>query len=323
MTRAAYITRLGPPEEIRWGELRDAPAGPTDVVVRTEAVAVNRVDTLIRSGAYATPTPFPFVVGRDLVGEVITAGPGFAVGDRVWCNSMGHRGRQGSFAERVVVPAERLYPLPDGVDAVAAVAVLHPAATAYLALFRHAGLRAAGDETVYVGGAAGNIGDALVRMASAAGARVIATARPEDAERCRAAGADAVIDYRDPDLAARVREAAPGGVDVHIDTSGRNDLEVAVELLAHGGRIVLIAGWGTSAPLPVNSLYVRDGRVLGFVISNASVAELADAAGAINRMLADGSLRPRIADVLPLAQAAEAHRQMEAGRVRGRLVLRP
>jgi 2-desacetyl-2-hydroxyethyl bacteriochlorophyllide A dehydrogenase len=313
VTRAAYITRLGPPEEIRWGELPDSPAGPADVVVRTEAVAVNRVDALIRSGGYATPTPFPFVVGRDLVGDVARPGPGFAVGDRVWCNSMGHRGRQGSFAERVVVPAERLYPLPDGVDAVDAVAVLHPAATAYLALFRHAGLRVG--ETVYVGGAAGNVGDALVRMASAAGARVIAAARPDDAERCRAAGADVVVDYRDP----RVREP----VDVYIDTSGRNDLVAAVELLAPGGRIVLIAGWGTRSELPVSSLYVKDGRVLGFVISNASVAELAEAAGTINRMLADGSLRPRIADVMPLAQAAEAHRRIEAGQVRGRLVLRP
>jgi NADPH:quinone reductase-like Zn-dependent oxidoreductase len=86
--------------------------------------------------------------------------------------------------------------------------------------------------------------------------------------------------------------------------------------------IVLIAGWGTAAALPVSSLYVRDGRVLGFVISNASVTELAEAAAAINRMLADGSLPARVTDVLPLEQAAEAHRRMEAG-LKGRLVLRP
>lgn len=321
MRGAAYITRLGPPEEIRWGELPDPAAGPGDVVVRTLAVAVNPVDTLVRSGRYRTPTPFPFVVGRDLVGEVVRAGPGFAEGDRVWCNSLGHGGRQGSFAERVAVPADRLYPLPDGVGVEESVAVLHPAATAYLALFRHARLRLG--ETVYVAGAAGNVGDALVRMATAAGARVIASARPEDEGRCRTAGAVAVVDYGDPSLPARVSEAAPGGVDVHVDTSGRHDLGAAVGLLAQGGRIVLLAGPGARSELPVGPLYFRDGRVLGFAISNASVADLAEAARAVNALLAGGALPARIAAVLPLHEAAEAHRRLEAGGVRGRLVLRP
>jgi 2-desacetyl-2-hydroxyethyl bacteriochlorophyllide A dehydrogenase len=321
VTRAAYITGLGPPSQIRWGELPDSPAGPADVVVRTEAVAVDPVDTLVRSGRYPTLTPFPFVIGRDLVGEVVRPGPGFAAGQRVWCNSMGHGGRQGSFAERVVVPAERLYPLPPAAGAVEAVAVLHPAATAHLALFRHAGLRPG--ETVYVAGAAGNVGDALVRMAAAAGAHVVASARAEDEDRCREAGATTVADYRDPSLPARIRAAAPEGVDVHIDTSGHHDLETAVGLLARGGRIVLLAGMGARAELPVGPLYVKDGRLLGFVISNASAADLSRAAVTINRMLEDGSLPARIAGVLPLREAAEAHRRLEAGQVRGRLVLRP
>ena len=150
--RAAYITELGPADAIRVGELPTPVPGPTDVLVRVELVVVDPVDTLVRSGAYRTPTPFPFVVGRDLVGTVAEAGAGaagFAPGDRVWCNSLGHDGRQGSFAEFAVVPAERLYHLPDGADPVASVAVLHPAATAYLALFRHGRLRPG--ESVYVG----------------------------------------------------------------------------------------------------------------------------------------------------------------------------
>jgi NADPH:quinone reductase-like Zn-dependent oxidoreductase len=321
MTRAAYITRLGPPEEIRWGELPGPVAGPEDVIVRTLAVAVNPVDTFVRSGRYATPTPFPFVVGRDLVGEVVRPGPGFSAGDRVWCNSLGHGGRQGSFAEHVAVPADRLYRLPDGAGAEESVAVLHPAATAYLALFRHARLRLG--ETVYVAGAAGNVGDALVRLATAAGARVIASARPEDEERVRSAGAVAVCDYRGPSLPARLREAAPDGVDVHVDTSGRHDLAAAVDLLARGGRVVLLAGTDARATLPVGPLYVKDGRLLGFVISNAPVADLAEAARAINALLAAGALPARIAGVLPLREAAEAHRRLESGTVRGRLVLRP
>jgi NADPH:quinone reductase-like Zn-dependent oxidoreductase len=150
--RAAYITELGPAEAIRVGELPVPVPGPTGVLVRVEVVVVDPVDTMVRSGAYRTPTPFPFVVGRDLVGTVAEVGAGvagFPAGDRVWCNSLGHGGRQGSFADYAVVPGERLYHLPAGVDPVGAVAVAHPAATAYLALFRHGGLRPA--EAVYVG----------------------------------------------------------------------------------------------------------------------------------------------------------------------------
>jgi NADPH:quinone reductase-like Zn-dependent oxidoreductase len=98
-------------------------------------VAVNPVDTYVRTGRSRTPVAFPFVVGRDLVGTVAAVGSEavpFRVGDRVWCNSLGHEGRQGSFAELAVVPADRLYPLPQGVDPGLAVAVAHPAGTAYL-----------------------------------------------------------------------------------------------------------------------------------------------------------------------------------------------
>src|ERR671923_2177894 len=134
---AAYVTELGPPDRIRVGELPLPPLGPTDVLVAVEALAVNHVDTFVRSGRWRTPTPFPFVVGRDLVGRVVEAGEGavgFAPGERVWCNSMGHAGRQGAFATEVVVPAERLFHVPDGpdgsgLDPVDAVAVLHPATT--------------------------------------------------------------------------------------------------------------------------------------------------------------------------------------------------
>jgi NADPH:quinone reductase-like Zn-dependent oxidoreductase len=319
--RAAYITQLGPPEVIRVGELPVPVPGPTDVLVRVEVVAVDPVDTLVRSGAYRTPTPFPFVVGRDLVGTVAEVGDGvagFAAGDRVWCNSLGHGGRQGSFAEYAVVPAERLYHLP-AVDPVAAVAVLHPGATAYLALFRHGGLRPT--ETLYVAGAAGNVGTALTSLARAGGARVLAGARPEDAGWCRAAGAAEVVDYRDPDLAGRLAELAPGGIDLYVDTSGHLDLAAAIDLLADRGRIVLMAGRSQRLTLPVGPLYTHSRRILGFVISLASTAELAEAAAVLNDRLAAGDLPARIRAVWPLERAAEAHQAVERGE-RGRTVLR-
>jgi NADPH:quinone reductase-like Zn-dependent oxidoreductase len=320
--RAAYITELGPADAIRVGELPVPVPGPTDVLVRVEVVVVDPVDTMVRSGAYRTPTPFPFVVGRDLVGTVAQVGAGvvgFTAGDRVWCNSLGHGGRQGTFAEYAVVPAERLYHLPAGVDPVAAVAVLHPAATAYLALFRHGGLRPT--ETLYVGGAAGNVGTALTSLARAAGARILAGARPEDDGWCRAAGAAEVVDYRDPGLAGRLAALAPAGIDLYVDTSGHLDLPGAIDLLADQGRIVLMAGGDQRLTLPAGPLYTHGRSILGFVISLATTADLAEAAAVLNDRLAAGDLPARVRVVWPLERAAESHRAVERGE-RGRTVLR-
>jgi NADPH:quinone reductase-like Zn-dependent oxidoreductase len=319
--RAAYITEFGAPEVIRYGTLPIPPIGPTDVLLRTEAVVVNPVDCLIRAGVYRTPTPFPFVVGRDVAGVVAAVGAGvvgFAVGDRVWSNSLGHGGRQGSFSDHVVVAAERCYHLPDTVSAEAAVAVFHPAATAYLALFRHAGVQPG--ETVYVGGGGGNVGRAAVELAAVAGARVIASARAEDFDDCAALGASAVVDYRDG--AGAVAKAAPEGVNVYFDTSGHHDFTAALDVLAPGGRIVLMAGTAT-VPLPVSAFFQRNASLLGFVISDASVSDLAAAAALINKRLAAGGLEPRIVSRMTLADTAEAHRLVNQRSVRGRIVLHP
>jgi NADPH:quinone reductase-like Zn-dependent oxidoreductase len=320
--RAAYVTQLAPPELIRVGELPVPTIGPTEVLVEVETVAVNPVDAYIRSGVWRTPTPFPFVIGRDLVGTVAATGQGvtgFETGQRVWCNSLGHAGRQGSFSEYACVPAERLYHLPDAADPVEAVSLFHPAATAELALRVHGGLQAG--ETVLVGGGAGNVGSAAVRLAAMAGARVLATCRPDDVAHCLEDGAGAALDYRDPALGERLRELVPDGIDLQVDTSGRIDLELAIGAMAVRGRLVLLAGARARPVLPVWSLYTRDGRIHGFVISRATVDELAAAAATINRCLAAGSLRARVDRVLPLERAAEAHRLVEEG-LRRRVVVR-
>jgi NADPH:quinone reductase-like Zn-dependent oxidoreductase len=323
--RAAFIERRGPAVEIKIGDQPVPGIGPADVLVRVEAVAVNQVDTFVRSGAYQTPLPFPFVVGRDLVGTVVARGPGvagFHVGDRVWSNSLGHRGRQGAAAEYAAVDATRVYPVPAGLDAAAMAAVVHPAATAYLALHVHGGLRSG--DTVLVAGAAGHVGRAATVMAARAGARVVATAGASDFDLCRGLGADIVVDYRHPDLAHMIALAAPDGVDLHLDTSGHHDLAAAVTLMASRGRIVVMAGLDARPVLPIGSLYTRDVRIVGFAISNASTADLAAAARRVNQLVADGVLDAGPVEVLPLSAAASAHRRVERGEVRGkRLVLVP
>jgi NADPH:quinone reductase-like Zn-dependent oxidoreductase len=317
--RAAFIERPGAAADIRFGVIPDPAPGPTDVLVDVIATTVNHVDTFVRSGRFRTLLPWPFVVGRDLVGRVARAGPGstgFAEGELVWCNSLGHGGRQGSAAERAVVPADRLYRLPDGVDPETAVTVAHPAATAYLALFTHGRLRAG--ETVLVEGAAGNVGAALVVLAAAAGAKVVATSAAADADFVKRLGAAQVLDYRDPGLSGRVREACPAGADLHVDTSGRNELEWVLPLLARRGRTVVLAGAARRPVLPAGELYMSDCSVVGFAISHATAAELAEAAALINRLTVDGRLFPRAVVPLRLDQAAEAHRLIEAGELHGR-----
>ena len=320
---AAYIDAVGPLDAIRIGELPVPALGPGDVLVAVQAVSVNPVDTYVRSGRYVTPIPMPFIVGRDLVGTVADVGPavdGFAPGDQVWCNSLGHAGRQGASTTLAVVDADRLYHLPDGVNPETAAAVAHPAVTAFLGWFVRARIRPGW--TVFVGGGAGNVGISAIQMARRGGARVLASARDATADRCRTAGADVVVDYRSPDLADQLRAAAPDGVDVFWDTSGSNDTSLAAAILAVGGRILITA---SRAPTTVTfaPLYQRDITIDGFVLSRAPVEHLAAAAQLINQMLADGSLTARITDRLPLAEATEAHRRLEAGGLDGRLLLIP
>ncbi|WP_330308309.1 MULTISPECIES: NADPH:quinone reductase [unclassified Streptomyces] len=317
--RAAYAEQLGPPDVIRYGQLAAPVPGPDEVLVDVRATTVNPVDTFVRSGVFRTPLEFPFVIGRDLVGTVASPGGGFAVGDAVWCNSLGHGGRQGAAAEQAVVPVDRLYRLPPGVAPEIAVAVVHPAATAYLALFTHGGL--CPGETVLVAGAAGNVGAALVVLAVRAGARVIATAAARDHDYCRSLGAAEIVDYRDLDLTRRLAELAPAGVDVHVDTSGRNDLTSAVALLAHRGRIVLLAGAKDEPVLPVGPLYMKDASVRGFAISHATPSELASAATTINDLLSRGLLHPRAMEPLPLSTAADVHHRMERGELHGKRIV--
>ncbi|MFD9966463.1 NADPH:quinone reductase [Amycolatopsis sp. NPDC058986] len=315
---AGFVEHLGGPDEIRFGELPEPRPGPSDVLVEVLATTVNHVDTFIRSGLVPVPVTFPFVLGRDLVGRVLEAGPGapgFADGDLVWCNSLGHGGRQGAAAERVVVPADRLYPLPPDTDPVDAVAVVHPAATAYLALVTHGRVRAG--ETVVIAGAAGNVGSALVELAVEAGAKVIATASGADLEYCLGLGASAAYDYHDPRLPGCLR----GVADLHIDTSGTNDFDAAVEMLAFRGRIVLLAGAQSRPVLPAGELYTHDRSVIGFAISNATSAELAEAAVALNRHFARGGLRPRIVELGSLGELAGAHRRLERGELHGRRIV--
>jgi NADPH2:quinone reductase len=329
--KAAFIKQTGPPENITYSDLpRPEPRG-TEVLVRIGAVAVNPVDTYIRSGAIPAQLPLPFIVGCDLAGVVAAVGPQadrYRPGDRVWGTNQGLLGRQGTFAEYCAVEQRWLYPTPDSVNDDSAAACALAGVTAHLGLFREARLRSG--ETMFVHGGSGGVGSMVVQMAKAAGARVITTGgSPEKVAACKRLGADLAVDYRTEDVDAALRQFAPEGANVFWETQREPNFDQIVSRMAERGRIVVMAGRDARPQFPVGPFYVKGCSLHGFVMFKASAEELEACAKDMNRWLAEGELRAQIGRVLPLAETAAAHRLQEentlgkAGTLIGKIVLKP
>lgn len=323
--KAAYVERLGPPENIRFGELPAPDVGPSDVLIKTTAVCVDPVDTLIRSGQLPEDLPFPFIVGRDMAGVVRAVGSAvrrFVPGDRVWCNNQGHHGRQGTFAELIAIPEDLLYPLPPGVDDRAAVAFVHSGLKACLGL-QAAALRSG--EVLFIKGGAANVGSAALQLAHARGARVIATAgNDEGLAWCRNLGAERAIHHATEDVDRAIAEVAPEGVNVYWDTSAHPDFDQAVARMAPRGRMVVMSGFVDRPPFPVGPFYVKRCSMHGIALTYDTHTELRACADEMNRWMAHGRLRVRIGRVLPLSAAASAHRLIEEhAPLAGKVVLVP
>jgi NADPH2:quinone reductase len=323
--RAAYIEEIGPPENIRFGELPLPHLGPADVLVKVSAVCVDPIDTYIRSGKFPLTLPFPFIIGRDLLGIVAQCGSKvtrFRPGDRAWCNNQGYDGRQGTFAEYAAVPENLLYHLPTNAAPNEAVAFVHSGLTAHIGLEK---AKLKSGESFFINGGSGNVGSAVLQFAKAQGARAVVTAGTmEGLDWCRNLGADRVVNYRTENVSRTIADFAPAGIDVWWDTSGQPDFDQAMERLARGGRIVLMAGMSARPPLPVGPFYIKGCSMHGFAVTNASSAELQAAADEINRWLPRDRLRVRIDRVLPLSEAATAHRFVEEKvPLAGKIVLTP
>lgn len=329
--KAAYIEQTGPPERIVVGELPQPTLGPSEVLVRVTAAAVNPVDTYIRGGANYWELPRPFIVGCDLAGVVERVGEQvrrFAPGDRVWGSNQGLLGRQGTFAEYCAVEECWLYQTPPGVDDQVAAATALVGITAHLGLFREANLQPG--QTICVRGGTGGVGSVVIQMAKLSGARVIATGgSPGKVARCRELGADAAVNYRTEDLVSAVREFAPGGVDVFWEVLQEPNFDEMIACLADRGRILLMAGRDARPPFPVGPFYVKGCSMHGFVMFQASADVQRACADDINRWLGERRLAANISHVLPLADAARAHRLQEestvqrSGELAGKIVVLP
>jgi NADPH:quinone reductase len=324
--KAAYVDKPGPADSIRYGDLPAPQPKGAEVLVKVGAVDVNPIETYIRSGAVAMPIPLPYIPGCDLAGVVEQVGPTarrFKVGDRVWGSNQSLFGRQGTFAELAAVDECWLYPTPESVSDTQAVATALVGITAHLGLVRDARLQAG--ETLFIHGGTGGVGSMVVQMGKILGARVITTASSDEKlALCREYGADLAINYKTDDIEARVKEFAPGGVDVHWETYRELDFDRTVRMLAPRGRMILMAGRDARPPFPVGPFYVKGCSMHGFAITHATDAELASSAESIVRWFGQGKLQVRIDRVLPLSEAATAHRLVEErAPIAGKIVLVP
>ncbi|MFH8462961.1 medium chain dehydrogenase/reductase family protein [Streptomyces sp. NPDC017991] len=314
-------------------------AGPGQVLIRMEATGVSFAEQQMRRGRYYDQPPFPFVPGYDLVGTVLATGegvePGLA-GTRVAALL-----KTGGWSTHVLVAAADVVEVPDGIGAAQAETLVVNGITAWQMLHRKARVRAG--RTILVHGANGGVGSVLVQLARAAGVKVIGTASARHHEALLAKGV-VPVDYRTEDVAARVRQLAPGGVDAVFDHVGGRGIVDSWRLLAPGGTLVAYGSASTrddegSKHRPVFELLGRvwlwnalpnrrrayffnvwAGRALAKNRFRARLhADLTQVFAAFRR----GEVTAQIAAQLPLVQAAEALRLAESGTVAGKVVLTP
>lgn len=314
---AIVIDKPGGPEVLTWREVPEPRPGPGDVLIDVAASAVNRADVMQRQGLYDPPPgapPYPGLECSGVVAEVGSDVEDFKPGDRVCALLAG-----GGYAERVSVPWQQVMRVPEGVDLVEAAALPEVACTVWSNVFMTARLRKG--ETLLVHGGASGIGTLAVQLAKAFGSHVVVTAgSAEKIARCVELGADEGINYREEDFAERVR------ADVILDIVGGRYLPGNVKALKTGGRLVVIGMQGGSkGELDLGALLVKRASVHGTTLRSRPV----DEKGVIVRGVVEnvwplveaGAIRPVIHARVPLSDAAEAHKFLEAGDHIGKILL--
>lgn len=323
MARVARIEQHGGPEVIQWVDIDLPDPGPGEVRLRATAVGLNFIEIYQRTGLY--PLKLPSGLGGEGAGVIEAIGPGvtgFAIGDRV-----GTFGPIGSYATARNVPADALIPLPDDIDDQTAAAVLLKGGTTEFLIERCA--RVQPGWTVLVHAAAGGVGHLAVGWLKAIGATVIGTVGSADkADRATRAGADHVIQYKDRDIADAVREITGGqGADVSLDGVGASTWDASLKSVRPRGMIVSygnasgpVTGVGLGQLAANGSLFVTRPTMFHYY---ATPEDRAAGFARVFEMLRAGAIKPEIGQTFALEGAAEAHRQLEAGKTEGASVLLP
>jgi NADPH2:quinone reductase len=321
--KAALCKALDGPEAVAIEEIADPTAGPGEVVVRVRAAALNFFDTLITRGKYQTKPALPFSPSGEIAGVVDSLGSGVtgvAVGDRV-AAAVGYGGAR----EKVVVAAQSLIPIPDGVSDEVASAVSVTFGTAIHGLKDRGHVKPG--ETVAILGATGGAGQAAVEIAKLMGARVIAAgSSDEKLEICKSLGADEVVNYDTADLKQALKDLTEGrGVDVVYDCVGGQYAEPAVRALAWEGRFLVVGFAAGDIPkLPLNLLLLKGADAVG-VFWGEAVKRNPERHRAnmieVLQWVADGKLDPRIQATYPLAEIREAIGVLDRREATGKIAL--
>jgi len=321
--KAIQVRKVGGPEALELVDLPVPEPKANEALIGIKAIGVNFIDVYFREGRY--PAQVPFTVGQEAAGIVKAAGDAVTTvkpGDRV-----AYTGLQGSYAEFAVVDASRLVVIPDSLDFENAAAAMLQGMTAHYLCHDTYPLRAG--ETVLIHAAAGGVGLLLVQMAKNIGARVIGTAGSEEkAALAREAGADEVILYSTHDFEAETKRLTEGrGVHVVFDGVGKSTFDKDLDVLRPRGYLVLFGGASGAVPPfdPIilsrkGSLFLTRPTLVHYIVTREELVQRADA---VLSMIASGKLKLRISHKYPLAGAQQAHRDLEARRTTGKVLLIP
>jgi len=321
--RAVRVHKYGGPEVLTLEEIPVPEPKAGEARVEIEAIGVNYIDIYQRTGLY--PLKTPFTLGTEGAGIVDAVGPdvtGVKIGDRV-----GYAMIPGSYAEYVIVPATRLVPIPPNIEARSAAALMLQGMTAHY--LTHSTYALKKGDTALIHAAAGGAGLLLIQIAKQLGATVIGTVSTEaKAKLAKEAGADHVILYTQADFLAEVKKLTDGrGLDVVYDSVGQTTFDKSLDCLRPRGYLVLFGQ--SSGPVPPfdpgklaakGSLFLTRPSLAHYTLERA---ELLQRANDIFNWTAAGKLKVRIDKTFPIAEAAEAHRQLEGRKTTGKVILLP
>ena len=323
--KAIIIDHPGDESVLKPGEIPDPVPGAADLLIAVRCAALNRADIMQRQGFYPPPPGAPDTLGLECAGVVAAVGAevkGWRVGDRVMALLPG-----GGYAEKAVVNFGSAMHVPDGLSDEEAAAIPEVYLTAFLNLFMIGGVKAGQSALVHGGGS--GVGTASIQLLGEAGARSIVTAGSDaKCEQCLKFGADVAINYNAGPFTPQVKTATNNrGVDVILDSIGAAYLSANLEALAQGGALVLIGMMkGMKTEIDLSIVLRRHLRIYGSTLRTRAAADKAQIVSAFlerfGAALEAGRLRPPIYKVLPLEQAAEAHRLMQASEHFGKIVLR-
>jgi putative PIG3 family NAD(P)H quinone oxidoreductase len=323
---AIVCTEPGGPEVMQWQKVPDPTPGPGEVIIEVAAAAVNRADLLQRAGNYPPPAGASDILGLECSGTITSVGAAITldhIGEKVTALLSG-----GGYATKVAVPIGQVMPVPPGITTVDAAALPEVACTVWSNLDMGANL-SEGEWLLIHGGASG-IGTMAIQVARALGARVAVTAGSRaKLDACARLGAEVLINYKEQDFAEEMRAATGGrGANVILDNMGATYLGRNVSALARDGRLLIIGmQGGISGELDINALLRKNGTIYASSLRGRPDSEKAAICSQVERNIWPwvhaGIVKPVIDRVMPMQEAAQAHRLLHDGAVTGKIVLQP